>query len=124
MKQQLITDTDAYSITVQGRTIHVDQEGYLLYPEDWDQDVAIHQASLLGLAMNEHRWFVVNYVRDYFNERQTVPEARYALKAMREGLGEAFASRKYLYQLFPYGYGQQACKIAGMRVPKKLLLDL
>jgi len=26
--------------------------------------------------------------------------------------------------MFPYGYGQQACKIAGMRVPLKLLLDL
>jgi tRNA 2-thiouridine synthesizing protein E len=32
--------------------------------------------------------------------------------------------RKYIYNLFPYGYGQQACKIAGMREPKKLWLDL
>jgi len=26
--------------------------------------------------------------------------------------------------MFPYGYGQQACKIAGMRVPLKLWLYL
>jgi len=29
-----------------------------------------------------------------------------------------------LYALFPYGYGQQACKIAGMRKPLKLMLDI
>jgi tRNA 2-thiouridine synthesizing protein E len=33
-------------------------------------------------------------------------------------------TRNYVYKLFPYGYGQQACKIAGMRKPLKLLLDL
>ncbi len=26
--------------------------------------------------------------------------------------------------LFPYGYGQQACKIAGMRKPLKLMRDI
>lgn len=114
----------SYSICVQGRTLSVDQEGYLLYPEEWDKEVALYQAKTLGLSMNEHRWFVVDYIRRYFDERQSVPEARHALKAMRQGLGEDYGTRKYLYQLFPYGYGQQACKIAGMRVPKKLLLDL
>ena len=38
--------------------------------------------------------------------------------------GKEKATRKYVYNMFPYGYGQQACKIAGMRVPLKLLLDL
>ena len=36
--------------------------------------------------------------------------------------GKEKAARKFLYQLFPYGYGQQACKIAGMRKPRKLML--
>jgi len=34
------------------------------------------------------------------------------------------STRRYIYKLFPYGYGQQACKIAGMRQPKKLWLDM
>lgn len=29
-----------------------------------------------------------------------------------------------LYALFPHGYGQQACRIAGMRKPLKLMLDV
>lgn len=112
------------SISVNGVLIAVDQEGYMLYPEEWNTEVAQHLSALEKLELDEHRWFVVNYVRSYFEERQTVPEARHTLKAMKQGLGEAQGTRKYLYTLFPYGYGQQACKIAGMRVPKKLLLDL
>lgn len=38
--------------------------------------------------------------------------------------GKEPATRKYLYDLFPYGYGQQACEIAGMRMPRKLMLDV
>jgi len=34
------------------------------------------------------------------------------------------ATLRYLYQLFPRGYGQQACKFAGMREPRKLMLDV
>jgi sulfur relay (sulfurtransferase) DsrC/TusE family protein len=34
------------------------------------------------------------------------------------------ATRQYLYQLFPRGYGQQACKFVGMRKPRKLMLDV
>jgi tRNA 2-thiouridine synthesizing protein E len=43
---------------------------------------------------------------------------------LRQKLGEDEATRKFLYPLFPYGYGQQACKIAGMRKPLKLMLDI
>jgi sulfur relay (sulfurtransferase) DsrC/TusE family protein len=53
-----------------------------------------------------------------------VPEARHALKDLRLKPGEEKATRKFLYSLFPYGYGQQACKIAGMRKPLKLMLDI
>ena len=43
---------------------------------------------------------------------------------MRERWGEERATRRALYALFPTGYGQTACKIAGMRKPLKLMLDV
>jgi len=46
------------------------------------------------------------------------------LKHMEQIWGSEKASRRYLYELFPRGYGQQACKIAGMRKPRKLMLDV
>ena len=67
---------------------------------------------------------VVHYVREHLKERQSVSEARHLLKAMKDKLGKDKATRRYLYQLFPYGYGQQACKIAGERKPLKLMSDV
>jgi len=64
------------------------------------------------------------FVREYFEEREFIPELRTLLKTLRERHGKDTATRKYVYDLFPYCYGQQACKIAGMRKPLKLLLDL
>lgn len=46
------------------------------------------------------------------------------LKHMEQIGGSEKASRRYLYELFPRGYGQLACKIAGMRKPRKLMLDV
>ncbi len=112
------------ALHVNSRTVETDDEGYLLNPADWDTEVADTIARQENLEMIEHRWEVVNFVRKYYEERQSVPEARVLLKNMQAVLGKEKGTRKYLYELFPYGYGQQACKIAGMRKPLKLMLDL
>jgi len=44
-----------------------------------------------------------------------VLEARTLLKAMQQLFDKERATRKYVYQLFPYDYGQQACKIGSRR---------
>ena len=104
--------------------LETDNEGYLLDPECWDENVASQLAEGESLELNEDRWAVVRLVRDYYEETTCVPEFRKILKAMKETVGKEKATRKYVYGLFPYGYGQQACKIAGMRKPLKVLLDL
>ncbi len=111
-------------LEVNGQVLETDEEGFLLDPAQWNRDVAEHIARGERLELDESRWRVVQFVRDYFEERHSVPEARTVLKALAETLGKENATRKYLYALFPYGYGQQACKIAGMRKPRKLMLDV
>lgn len=112
------------TIRVNGRRIETDEEGFLLDPDDWDAGVAAHIAAGEGIELeNDARW-VVDWVRRYFEENQVVPETRTLLKAMQRELGPERGTRKYLHTLFPYGYGQQACKIAGMRKPRKLMLDV
>jgi tRNA 2-thiouridine synthesizing protein E len=101
-----------------------DNEGYLLDPADWNEDVALAIAALENITMTEPHWEIVHFVRDYFEQCQCVPENRTLLKTLRERHGKDVATRKYIHQLYPYGFGQQACKIAGMRKPLKLLLDL
>lgn len=112
------------SINVGGRVLETDEEGFLEDPEDWDLDVANVIAAEEQIQMSEDHWTVVNYVRDYYNNNHSVPEARVLLKYLADIWGKERATRKQLYLLFPYGYGQQACKIAGMRKPRKLMLDV
>lgn len=112
------------SLEVNGQYIKLDHEGYLLEPSDWNEDVAQAIAAKENIVMTDDVWEVVKFVREYYEERQSVPEHRVLLRELRNRHGKEKATRKYVYKMFPYGYGQQACKIAGMRVPLKLLLDL
>lgn len=111
-------------LNVNDYIVNVDDEGYLLNPTDWNLDVANKLANILEIDMTEQHWAVVHYVRNTFEERHAIPELRHALKFLSEKLGKDIVNRKFIYKLFPYGYGQQACKIAGMRKPLKLILDL
>jgi tRNA 2-thiouridine synthesizing protein E len=52
------------------------------------------------------------------------PDACTLLKYLQAVWGRDKATRRYLYQLFPRGGGRQACKIAGMRKPRKLMPDV
>ena len=107
-----------------GTDIELDNEGYLLNPEDWSPEVAQLLANEIDIELTDERLEIVHFVRKHFEERECIPEMRTLLKTLRERHGKETATRKYVYKLFPYGYGQQACKIAGMRKPLKLLLDL
>ena len=113
-----------YALTVNDKLINIDHEGYLLDPSDWNEDVARAIAETEDIELTEKVWEVVRFVREYFEVNQCIPEHRRLLQELRKRHGKSVATRKYVYDMFPYGYGQQACKIAGMRVPLKLLLDL
>lgn len=101
-----------------------DNEGFLLDPGDWSPELMYALAAEDSLELTEEHQEVVAFVRDYFEQRQVVPEARTVLKHMKTCFAEGRATRRYLYRLFPRGYGQQACKLAGMRKPLKLMLDV
>ena len=101
-----------------------DEEGFLLDARDWHPDLIPAFAAEDDLVMTPERSEVVAYIRSYFEKNLSVPEARILLKHLRAVWGKEKATRRYLYQLFPRGYGQQACKIAGMRKPRKLMLDV
>ena len=101
-----------------------DDEGYLLDPEDWTPEVARSLADEAGIAMTVEHWQIIELVRQNYESTQVVPEARKLLRGMKSLLGSERATQRYLYQLFPTGYAQGACKIAGMRKPLKLMLDV
>lgn len=101
-----------------------DEYGFLTDPEDWTEDFAQQVALEENITLSDEHWTVVHSIRELYFETSRVPELRTIMKKLKENLGPDQATRKFVYQLFPYGYGQQACKIAGMRLPRKLWLDV
>jgi len=101
-----------------------DEEGFLLDANDWHPGLVEPLGIEAGLELTSERLEIIRYIRRYFEQNYSVPEARTLLKHMAELWGSEKASRRYLYRLFPHGYGQLACKIAGMRKPRKLMLDV
>lgn len=99
-----------------------DNEGYLKDPQEWSADLACQLADEAQLELGDEHWQVLRFIRRYFEEHQAVPEARALLRGLPWGTPREAKER--LYRLFPGGYGQQACKIAGMRKPLKLMLDV
>ena len=111
-------------LEIEDKKIAVDMHGFLIDPEEWDREVALKQANLCQVEMSDEHWVVVNYIREKYEYSSCVPEVKHLLKHMNEQLGEKRSTQKYLYKLFPYGYAIYACRIAGMRVPLKTMLDL
>ncbi len=104
--------------------IQTDDDGFLLDTDDWSKEWAKKIADAESLELTEDHWMLIRMIRDLYHEHQAVPEMRTIMKQLKKDIGQEKATRKFVYALFPYGYGQQGCRIAGMRQPKKLWLDL
>lgn len=93
-----------------------DAEGYLVEPDDWNEAIARILAQEENIALNDDHWDAIHFMREYYQERQVAADARFVIKHLGERVGKE--AQKKLFELFPYGYVKQACKIAGMRRPR------
>jgi tRNA 2-thiouridine synthesizing protein E len=98
--------------------MNLDSEGYLVDPADWNEQVAELLARQEGIALTEEHWGVLRFMRRYYEEHAIPADARFAIKFLAEERGHGAGARKRLFELFPYGYVKQACRIAGMRRPR------
>ena len=104
-------------ISAGGTRVLIDEEGYLIDPADWSEPVAEVLARSEGLALGDEHWQVIRFMRGFFDEHQVAPDARFTIRHLADqGLGAKARAR--LFELFPYGYVKQACKVAGMRRPR------
>ena len=94
----------------------LDAEGYLIEPSDWTEAVATELARRQELTLGADHWAVIRFMREAWEERQVAPDARHAMRHLDTRYpGEG---RRRLFELFPYGYVAQACRIAGMKRPR------
>ncbi|MHC4064254.1 MAG: TusE/DsrC/DsvC family sulfur relay protein [Planctomycetota bacterium] len=95
-----------------GTPLPVNEDGFLLQPEEWTKDIALFLArDQEGLAeLNDDHWSVINYIRGFYLEHGLAPMIRYLCKATGLKL-------KTIYELFPSGPAKGACKLAGLPNP-------
>jgi len=99
--------------------VAVDTEGYLVNPEEWDELVAQELASGENIELNEDYWQILRFIRSYWTEHSIAPDVRHVVTHLADSLGlDKKVAKTHLFKLFPYGYVQQACKIAGMLKPR------
>ena len=100
------------TIEFAGRTLEVNEEGFLLHPEEWDDGLAEHMARVEeGLdQLTEEHWSVIRFIRGHYEEKQGAPMVRAVCKATGLPL-------KRVYELFPSGPAKGACKLAGLPKP-------
>ena len=105
--------------SVGSRIVERDEEGFLFEPNDWDRDVAEAFAAEDSITLNEDHWMILKFMRNYYEEHAVAADARFVFKLLadQKGLPKKEA-RNYFFELFPYGYVQQACRIAGMKQPR------
>ena len=105
------------SIEFNGKTIEVDEEGYLSNLADWEHDLAAAMAQDDDQPLTDDHWEIINFLREYYDEYQIAPAVRVLTKAIGKRLGKEKGNSKYLYELFPYGPAKQACRYAGLPKP-------
>jgi len=98
--------------------LETDAEGYLVDPDSWDEEAAEQLAASENITLSDEHWQVLRFMRQYYEEHRVAADARFTIKFMEEEMGMGRKARNYLFKLFPYGYVQQACKIAGMKRPR------
>lgn len=119
------------SIAVNNKIIQTDAEGYLINPQDWNEEVAeamaFQQTQQDHVKLTDEHWGLITYVRDYFAENKVHPSMHKLVMTLGKNIGKHFhdhkAYEKYLYELFPHGPIPELCKLAGLSKPSSEFED-
>jgi len=103
----------------QGKTYHVDCNGFLIDSREWDENFAVGMAPNVNIprGLTEDHWKIINFIRSTFKELGKCPLV-YQTCSMN-GI-----RLKGLRSLFPTGYLRGACKLAGITYKEGYLEDL
>jgi tRNA 2-thiouridine synthesizing protein E len=106
-------------MNINNKEIELDAEGYLIHPEDWDKDVALALAKSENIILDDTYFLIIDFMRHYYNEHGVIPDIRHTAKQFGVDLNiDKKSAKTKLFKMFPYGYVQQTCKIAGMKRPR------
>ena len=96
---------------IAGKTVQVNDEGYMTDPSEWNKEIAAAIAAEEGIGdLAEGHWKVIEFLQKDYEEKGTMPSLRRVTKA-------GGTPTKELYALFPGGPLKKSSKIAGLKKP-------
>ena len=96
--------------TIDGHTIHVNDEGFMTDPGEWSEPLAEALAAQIGLTLTEDHWKAIRFLREDFAEQgETATLRRIATVG---GI-----PTKQLFQLFPQKPAKKLAYVAGLPKP-------
>ncbi|TDO98909.1 TusE/DsrC/DsvC family sulfur relay protein [Marinomonas balearica] len=99
----------------------LDEEGYLLNLEDWNESLAEEIATIEGVSLTQAHWEIIHLLRKFYKEFEVSPAMRPLVKAVAKKLGADKGKSIYLMTLFPGSPPKLSAKIAGLPKPANCL---
>jgi tRNA 2-thiouridine synthesizing protein E len=98
--------------TIAGKAVQVNDEGFMVNPNDWTKEIAIEIAKEEGIAtLTDAHWKVIDFCRKNGMTTGKAP----TLRTITTGAG---VPTKELFTLFPKGPAKKVARIAGLGKPE------
>ncbi len=97
--------------TMDGRQIHVNDEGFLTDPTEWNDQLADTLAGQIGIQLTEAHWKAIRFLRDDFAVKGETPAIR------RVSIAGGIPVKE-LFTLFPQKPAKKMAYIAGLPKPR------
>ena len=96
--------------TLDGHQIHVDEEGFLTDPNEWDDDLGLVLAAQVGITLTEDHWQAIRFLRKDFEEQGETA-------TLRRVSSVGGIPIKALFALFPQKPAKKMAYVAGLPKP-------
>jgi TusE/DsrC/DsvC family sulfur relay protein len=97
--------------SINGSTVHVNDEGFLTEYEEWNEDLAKALAAQIGIGLTDAHWKVIRFLReDYKAQGETA--------TIRRVSAVGGIPTKELFTLFPKKPAKKMAYIAGLPKPQ------
>ena len=97
--------------TIDGRDVHVDDEGFLTEYAEWDEALARQLAASIGIEMTDAHWKAVRFLREDFAVQGETPTLRRVSTA-------GGIPTKELFTLVPKKPAKKMAYVAGLPTPR------
>ena len=108
-------------LTLDGRSIELDKDGYLADLNDWSPEVATALAMQNDIELTPDHWEILQLLRNFYEEFQLSPATRPLIKYTALKLGAEKGNSLHLNRLFKGTPAKLAAKLAGLPKPTNCL---